>query len=83
MLDAMRKMLNPNGNPHIHRNNQAKAVRSPAEVNPETDGMNMQSNMDEMERGFKHRMQRMVKLIGPLMVAKITSKSSSWRIRNS
>ena len=53
MLEAMRKMLNLNGNPNMNRNNQAKAVKSPGEMNPESDGMNLQSNMDESEPGFQ------------------------------
>ena len=37
----------------MSRNNQANAVKGPGEMNPETDGMNLQSNMDESEPGFQ------------------------------
>ena len=57
MLEAVRKMLNPNnGNPsnkpNMGRGNQAKAVRSSGDVNVETERMNLSPNVEEVDSGF-------------------------------
>ncbi len=54
MLEAVRKMLNPNSinNPNMSRGNQAKAVRSSGDVNVETERVNSELNMEKTEPGF-------------------------------
>ncbi len=52
MLEEVRKMLNPDNNANTNHNNQARAVRSSEDVNPEAEGTSLQTEAVNPEPGF-------------------------------